>query len=405
MNGDNLIIGQNNSETIPTKLSLAAAGDGDGALEVETNLGDGIEASTGGGLAASAVRAVNAGRGGFNNAEVGVFGQADRGLAGIRGVSLSGAGCLGQSQRGYGTSGESDSNAGIRGRSTSGAGCFGQSESGDGVVGESLNRWGVQGVAHRSGVGTVGISYRGNGVYGQAYIGFGVRGHSTTSVGVRGYSASVDEGGDPTPNGVGVYGESPWGVGVHGVTVDRPDGGLAGRFDGPVVVNGALTVLGGITFAVVRHPDGSHRRLYSVESPESWFEDFGTAKLRRGNAEVKLDRDFAALVRRNDYHVFLTPLGDSLGLYVKGKGPSSFEVREQQGGTSSLAFSYRVVAKRKDIKGSRLEKVKLPKARRVAEVKPLLTTKELRVGLTPPERPRSPKTRKPKPKRRKTHKR
>ena len=46
--------------------------------------------------------------------------------------------------------------------------------------------------------------------------------------------------------------------------------------------------------AAVSHPDGSHRLLYSLESPESWFEDFGEARLVDGKAEVRLDPDFAA---------------------------------------------------------------------------------------------------------------
>jgi len=45
---------------------------------------------------------------------------------------------------------------------------------------------------------------------------------------------------------------------------------------------------------------------------------------------------------------------------VSSQGPNGFEVREQQGGSASLDFNYRVVAKRKDIPGPRLEKVKLP---------------------------------------------
>ena len=60
------------------------------------------------------------------------------------------------------------------------------------------------------------------------------------------------------------------------------------------------------------------------------------------------------------YRVFLTPEGDCNGLYVSSKSPTGFEVRELKGGTSSLGFSYRVVAKRKDIPGARLERVPMP---------------------------------------------
>jgi hypothetical protein len=93
--------------------------------------------------------------------------------------------------------------------------------------------------------------------------------------------------------------------------------------------------------------------LHCIESPEHWFEDFGTAKLQRGGAIVKLDADFAKVIKRRDYRVFLTPEGDCRGLYVRRKGAASFEVRELMGGSSSVAFSYRIVGRRKDIRAHR----------------------------------------------------
>jgi len=144
---------------------------------------------------------------------------------------------------------------------------------------------------------------------------------------------------------------------------------------------GDFAVSGGAKNAAVPHPDGSHRLLYCQESPEPWFEDFGEAKLVGGKAEVKLDPDFAAVVHSDGYRVFLTAEGDSKGLYMAGKSSAGFEVRESQGGTSSLGFSYRVVAKRKDITGQRLAKVKLPEP-----------IKELRKPPEPPKAPELPET-------------
>jgi hypothetical protein len=89
-----------------------------------------------------------------------------------------------------------------------------------------------------------------------------------------------------------------------------------------------------------------------MESPEPWFEDFGAARLKRGRTVVKLDADFGKVIKRGDYTVFLTPEGDCRGLYVR-KSAASFEVRELMGGKSSVAFSYRIVGRRKDIKGHR----------------------------------------------------
>jgi hypothetical protein len=54
------------------------------------------------------------------------------------------------------------------------------------------------------------------------------------------------------------------------------------------------------------------------------------------------------------YHVFLTPHGDSKGLYVTNLTPTSFEVRESGGGTSSLSFDYKIVGKRRGYEAQRL---------------------------------------------------
>jgi hypothetical protein len=56
----------------------------------------------------------------------------------------------------------------------------------------------------------------------------------------------------------------------------------------------------------------------------------------------------------NSYHVFITPNGDSKSLYVIAKTATTFEVRESGGGTSSLTFDYRIVAKRRGFETQRL---------------------------------------------------
>jgi hypothetical protein len=99
-----------------------------------------------------------------------------------------------------------------------------------------------------------------------------------------------------------------------------------------------------------------------MESPECWFEDFGAATLTGGSAQVSLDPLFANTVITQDYYVFLVPEGDCKGLYVSAKSAMGFVVRELQGGTNSLPFSYRVVARRKDVTAPRLRQVTLPAA-------------------------------------------
>jgi hypothetical protein len=55
-----------------------------------------------------------------------------------------------------------------------------------------------------------------------------------------------------------------------------------------------------------------------------------------------------------EFHVFLTPGGDCKGLYVTNKTAGSFEVHELGGGMSSIAFDYKIVAKRNGLEAQRL---------------------------------------------------
>ena len=91
-----------------------------------------------------------------------------------------------------------------------------------------------------------------------------------------------------------------------------------------------------------------------VQSPENWMKDFGTGQMQKGAAVVKIDPTFAETVAADaSYHVFITPSGDSEALYVINKTATSFEVRESKGGTSSLTFDYRIVAKRRGYESMR----------------------------------------------------
>jgi hypothetical protein len=72
---------------------------------------------------------------------------------------------------------------------------------------------------------------------------------------------------------------------------------------------------------------------------------------------IQLDADFARVIHMKGYMVFLTPEGECRGLCVKKKGSKGFEVHELQGGTSNVAFSYRIVGKRKDLATKRFPKV------------------------------------------------
>jgi len=157
--------------------------------------------------------------------------------------------------------------------------------------------------------------------------------------------------------GSGVFAISSTSAGVFGVS-NRAMGvlGIGSSWGG--VFWGGLLCASGPKNAAVRHPDGAHRLMHSLECPESWFEDFGRAKLVRGKARVEIDPTFVVFVR-GDYHVFLAPEGECRGMYVARRTRAGFVVREQGGGRSNVEFSYRIVARRKDVTSPRFQKVKL----------------------------------------------
>jgi hypothetical protein len=214
-----------------------------------------------------------------------------------------------------------------------------------------------------------------------------VVGFSGAGTGVGGGTNSgVGFGGVASGSGNGVQGQTTSGIAVEGVAIGAT--GFSGYFTGGqgMAVNGNFTAMGGFKSAAVRGKDGTLVRLYCVESPESWFEDFGSGQLNNGSSTVELEPGFASVVRAEAYHVFLTPQGEPKGpLYVSNKTPSGFMVHEAGNGTSNVAFDYRIVAKRKDVTGARLEHVDEPPA-----VMPLTLPELPTAPVTPPTPPMKP---------------
>jgi hypothetical protein len=333
---------------------------------------------------------------GWANSEFGgVQGGSDTSF-GVVGISQSGHGVDGSSQSSYGVSGWSKSSHGVHGWSdtgagvvgvvgTSGPGVRGHTKKGQGVLGVSQDGTGVVGIGaggqvgrrHGPGTGVAGYANAGIGVFGSCESGVGVYGTSTLGVAgsfdgiawcqnnAEGYALV---GANPDKLGYGCTGITSDGCAIVGIVTTELGGtgkGKAGCFRGPVEIDGPLVVKGTLQVTGTKHaalaaPDGSHRLLYCMESTESWFEDFGEVRLVKGHKEVTLDPIFAGLVDTRDYHVFLTPHGDCLGLHVSRRGPTSFTVTENQGGQAAISFSYRIVARRKDVEAKRLPKVKAP---------------------------------------------
>jgi hypothetical protein len=149
-------------------------------------------------------------------------------------------------------------------------------------------------------------------------------------------------------------------VNGNGLVAQATGGGNAAQFFGNVIVNGNFTVMpgfaksGAVTFA-----DGSVRRLYATEAPESWFEDFGEAQLVNGRASVPIPADFAQAVNTGTpYYVFVTPHSEEVeALAVTVRAADHFEVRANGKGVVEGSFAYRIVAKRKGAAAPRFERV------------------------------------------------
>jgi hypothetical protein len=269
---------------------------------------------------------------------IGVYGQKgedpDRSIptvldGAVVGASSISPGVVGWSTGSYGVMGAAPESIAVFGWSRHGVGVYGESQTHPGMIGLSDQYTGVVGTSGNEGPMTFPNFYTTPGVFGTSNQQAGVVGSSNGSYGVYGYST----------NAAAVVGQAG-------------PAAYAGVFFGNVAINGDLTVGGSFNLkgCAVPFPDGTHRTLYCMESPEVWFEDFGAAKLERGRAIVKLDADFAKVIKRGDYKVFLTPEAECRGLSVRRKRAASFEVRELMGGKSSVAFSYRIVGRRRDVR-------------------------------------------------------
>jgi len=239
---------------------------------------------------------------------------------------------------GYNTGGGN----GLRGESTTSLGVYGWSNSSSGVAGRSAGGNGVEGYSSTTGKA---------GVYGKNEAS-----SAGSAYGVMGETSSGDG------SAAGVYGYAPNGyaIGVYGYTMSS--NGWAGMFGSP---NGngvkisvgtgktGLTVLSGTKSATVQ-TDKGNRLLYSEESTQVWFSDYGFGTLQNGVAIILIDPLFAQTVNLQEpYHVFLQAYGDA-ELYVTDRTPTQFQVR-LRAGEPNAEFSYRIVAKRLGYEEHRLE--------------------------------------------------
>ncbi len=370
-----------------TKVPLLASGNTFTSEQVINTGGftPGLSVTSGGGIYSTsgsiAITGVTT-SGGFGDA--GVEGMDQSGQAsGVYGFSSGGQGITGGSSTGYGVFGSGS--VGVQGTSTNG---YGVSGSGSlGVQGTSTSGWGVQGISSSGASDAYGVYGLASntvgaplGVYGSSLGDFGV--------GVFGQQGSTESNTGASLDGH--YGAGTWGdagqtQGNVGVFASADDGSAA-IFENnspsqyyTLFVEAANSItnpffaysLGNNSFCYIDYLgdlnctgsknavvpiDGGTRQvaMSAIESPVNWFEDAGSGQLINGVAVVALDPDFVQTVNAEmDYKVFPVPNGDCKGLYITHKTATSFEVRELGGGTSSVAFDYRIMALRRNYESIR----------------------------------------------------
>ena len=333
--------------------------------------GNGVIAQNRASSGGNGIRGVADGTSGFANGTVGESSSPD------------GNGVIGQNRA-------SNGGNGVRGTAD------GTSGFANGVVGESMSP---------SGSGIFGVnnaSAGGYGVFGQTAspIGNGVFGHAsapTGGVGVVGFTEGPNAvaGQFVARGGSGLILQGLSGNGFNQVFSLDAYGNL--NISGNLVVSGSKS-------AGVKLQNGREVALYAVESPENWFEDFGSGEMNNGVAWVPLDGSFAEATNATvTYHVFLTANGDSNGLYVSRKTPAGFEVREHGGSASNVAFDYRIVVRRRgyetirmaevynDIKTSELSREHLAGLANSGNLKKIGAVKVPRIGPAPSIRPVPPR--------------
>ena len=118
--------------------------------------------------------------------------------------------------------------------------------------------------------------------------------------------------------------------------------------------NEGLNIASGTKNAVVATSNGA-RLMYTEESSQVWFTDYGFGRLQNGRARITLDSLFAETVNLDEaYHVFVQAYGDA-EIFVTNRTRTGFEVK-LRAGEPDVEFSYRLVAKRKGFEDKRLER-------------------------------------------------
>ena len=278
----------------------------------------------------------------------GVLGKSVRGT-GVSGVSTGGPGVTGISTIGIGVQGiGGGAGAGVEGDGApSGSAIFARSTGGYGSY--LFNSAGLANPAFRV------DTYGNTGIFGGAYVaqGFGADGNS---IAVEAIVTGTDS------NGAGIYSQTdnPESWIFRGYSVYHSAYTFEVADDGTVYAKGYATASAMKTLQ--KTSTGRSVNTYAPQVSQPTLEDYGEAQLVNGVANVALEPTFADAINRTaGYLVTVTPEGDCRGLYVALRSRAGFIVRELQGGRSSIAFSYRIVAKPFGDSSARLPLASIPR--------------------------------------------
>jgi hypothetical protein len=323
---------------------------------------------------------------------IGILGTGSTGVVGnggSNGTGVKGTGVIA-------LLGEAPSTNSLGLLATGGTGIFGGSQqAGD-------NFWGMMGTATTSGknLGVEGFtgSVNGTGLYGLAISASNVGGgRGCCPVGVWGDTASNAGGAaglvGTADDARAIYLENNSPSGVPTAYMQQDASGkfalVAGGGGTNVCTIDATGTLSCAHAMSVIAPVESGQRdvaLYAMESPQNWFEDFGSGQLSNGTTRITLDATFAEAVNTGvQYHVFLTPRDECEGLYVSNATASGFEVHELRRGRSTAAFDYRIVALRRGFETVRSED--MTEQWKKMNALPKITPAQ---GIKPPSIPRVP---------------
>lgn len=316
-----------------------------------------INSSSGGGIVSNT--ASGNGLTGTSGTGEGVYGNST-GSNGLVGFSQNNGGILGMGST-FGVKGEdlSGNEVGILGSPNNGA--YGYSYNGTGVSGRSNFGTAVDGYSDiNSCEGMLGLTYYG--AYGFSNVNAGVFGNSMSANGVYGHSNRGTAIQAYSDSGTALYAYTPYGgVGIVAQSGGNQDalecfGGFymsSGRFE----AHPTTTTWTATKPATVKLTNGRMVKLFTEESAEVYFTDYGEANMTGGRVHIELDPTFLQTVTVDGIHpmrVFVQLEGDCKGVYVTNKTKTGFDVSELQNGSSDAPFSYRVVCKRKFYEDERL---------------------------------------------------